>query len=312
MAPTTQASPVVIAGGSGFIGQSLARWLADRGHPVVILSRSPPPPGPWTHRRWDARTPGDWCDAIDGCAGLVNLAGRTVDCVKTPLHCDQILRSRVEATAALGLAVRAAKAPPPVWVQMSTAHIYGDSELTCDESSPFGYGLAPVVGRAWEEAYDRVCPDGVRRVVLRTTFVLGRSRTLGPLPKLARLARFGLGGTIGTGRQGMSWIHEDDMNRLFERGLTDPAMSGVYIASAPGPVSNRDFMHALRDAVRAPIGLPAPAWLVRVGAALVMRTDPDLALYGRYIVPRRLMDEGHAFAFPELGPALRDLLSERA
>jgi uncharacterized protein (TIGR01777 family) len=247
-------SPVVIAGGSGFLGMSLARFLTSAGRRVVILSRSAPPPGPWTHRAWDGRTLGDWAAALNGASGIVNLAGRTVDCVKTPLHCDQILRSRVESTLALGEACRRAAMPPPVWVQMSTAHIYGDSELPCDESSPFGYGLAPTVGRAWEEAFNHACPSEVRRVVLRTSFVLARHD--GPLPTLARLARFGLGGTIASGTQGMSWIHETDMNRLFDRALTEESMHGAFIATAPNPVSNRDFMQSLRRAVHAPIGLP--------------------------------------------------------
>lgn len=298
---------VVIAGGSGFLGMSLAKWLAARGAAVTILSRNPPPAGDWTHRPWDGRTPGDWTEALDGADGLVNLAGRTVDCVKTPLHRDQILRSRVESTRALGEAVRRATSPPPVWVQMSTAHIYGDSELECDESAALGLGLAPDVGRAWEAALDEACPDGVRRVVLRTSFVLGRGG--GPLPKLARLARLGLGGTVGSGTQGMSWIHEADMNRLFERALDDASMRGVYIASAPEPVPNRRFMADLRRAVRAPFGLPTFAWQVRVAAPLVMRTDPELALYGRYVVPRRLLDEGFAFRFPELPAAFADLFA---
>ncbi len=309
MAPTSQ-RPVVIAGGSGFLGRSLARHLSDAGHPVTILSRTAPPPGPWTHRAWDGRTLGPWAEALDGAAGLVNLAGRTVDCVKTPLHCDQILRSRVESTRALGEAARRAASPPPVWVQMSTAHIYGDSELPCDESAALGYGLAPTVGRAWEQALSEACPGGVRQVVLRTSFVLGRDD--GPLPKLARLARLGLGGTVGSGTQGMSWIHEVDMNRLFERALTDDAMRGVYIASAPNPVPNRAFMAELRRAVRAPFGLPTFAWQVNLAAPLLMRTDPELALYGRYVLPRRLLDEGFAFRFPDLTGALDDLFAKPA
>lgn len=296
---------VVIAGGSGFLGVALARRLSGRGVSVVILSRSRPPAGDWEHRAWDGRTVGAWASVLDGAAGVVNLAGRSVDCVKTPLHCDQILRSRVESTRALGEAVRRASSPPPVWVQMSTAHIYGDSEEVCDESSATGYGLAPAVGRAWEEAFDAACPDGLRRVVLRTSFVLGRSG--GALTRLRGLARCGLGGTVGTGRQGMSWIHLADMNALFERGLANPSMRGVYIASSPGPVTNRVFMKELRRAVGVPVGLPAPGPLVRLGAPLVMRTDPELALYGRYVVPRRLLDEGYAFRFPELAGALADL-----
>lgn len=299
---------VVIAGGSGFLGLSLARYLVERsgdGVEVVILSRSTPSAGPWRHARWDGRTMGDWAAELDGASGLVNLAGRTVDCVKTPLHCDQILRSRVESTRVLGEAMRAASSPPGVWVQMSTAHRYGDSEETCDDDAPFGYGLAPVVGERWEGAFEEACPEGVRRVVLRTSFVMGRGG--GAYARLAGITRLGLGGTVGTGRQGMSWIHERDMNRLFERGLTDETMHGAYIASAPHPVSNREFMRELRRSLGMPIGLPAMAWMLNLGAPLVLKTDPELALYGRYCVSRRLAEEGFGFEFDELPHALADL-----
>jgi uncharacterized protein len=193
-----------------------------------------------------------------------------------------------------------------VWVQMSTAHIYGDPpEAIIDEDSALGCGLAPTVGRAWEAAYDDAAPEGVRRVVLRTSFVIGKGG--GALSRLSTLARFGLGGRVGHGRQGMSWLHVHDMNRVFERALTDASMQGMYIATAPNPVSNAEFMRTLRKRIGAPFGLPAFAWMVRLGAPLVMRTDPELALYGRYCVPKRLMDDGFEFAFPSLDDALRDL-----
>ncbi len=257
---------------------------------------------------WDARTlSGDWHTHLDGASGLVNLVGRTVDCIKTPDHCDEIVRSRVEATRVLGQAARVAARPPPAWVQMSTAHAYGDPpEVVCDEGSPFGYGLAPFVARAWEEAFDQASPPGIRRVILRTSFVLGRGG--GALPRLALLAKSGLGGTVGGGRQGMSWIHELDMNRLFERGLTEPTMQGAYIATAPSPVSNAEFMRELRrSAGGLGIGLPAAAWMVRLGAPLLMRTDPELALYGRYCVSRRLREEGFEFRYPTLQTAIKEI-----
>ncbi len=305
---------IVIAGGSGFLGISLAHHLVERGFSIVILSRSVPKvSGPWRHRLWDARTLGAWRDELDGAVGLVNLAGRSVNCVKTPDHQDEILRSRVESTRVLGEAVRSIPSPPPAWVQMSTAHIYGDPPtVICTEESALGYGLAPFVGQAWEEAFHASVLPSQRGVILRTGFVLGRDRGAGggALSTLGLLARVGLGGKVGRGTQGMSWIHEVDMNRLFERGLTDTTMQGVYIASAPHPVSQVEFMRELRRAVRMPIGLPAFTWMVRLGARFLLRTDPELALFGRYVISRRLQDKGFIFQLPELREALQELLHQ--
>ena len=303
---------VVIAGGSGFLGVSLATHLANSGTQVVVLSRTPPKaPGPWRHVAWDARTLGPWCTEFEGARAVINLVGRTVDCIKTPDHRDEILRSRVEATSVLGHAMRAAKSPPPVWVQMSTAHIYGDPPSTvCDKDSPTGVGLAPEVGRAWEAAFHGAALPHQRKVIFRTSFVIGRDRGAGggALSRLRTLARFGLGGRVGSGTQGMSWIHEHDMNALFARAISDGGMQGVYIASSPNPVPQREFMRSLRKVMKVPIGLPAAAWIVRIGAPLIMRTDPELALYGRFVVSRRLREEGFEFRFPRLDDALADLI----
>ncbi len=315
MSTDLKSGRIIIAGGSGFLGISLANHLAKSGRSVVILSRQPPKTnGPWRHVTWDARSPGEWCPELNGAAGLVNLVGRSVDCIKTPDHQDEILRSRVEATRVLGVAVRSVDHPPPVWVQMSTAHIYGDPPLaTCTEDSPLGYGLAPFVGKAWEEEFHHSVLPSQRAVILRTSFVIGRDIGAGggALARLRTLVKFGLGGKVGSGKQGMSWIHEADMNRLFDRALTDLSMQGVYIASAPNPVSQKDFMRELRRAVGMPIGLPAFSWMVRLGALWLMRTDSELALYGRYVVSQRLQNEQFKFQFPQLRDALNDLLSCR-
>jgi uncharacterized protein (TIGR01777 family) len=310
MATIDPTRPIVIAGGSGFLGTSLALHLSRQGRSVVILSRSAPKAPGVSHVSWDARSPGDWHGALEGAGGLINLVGRTVDCVKTPDHRDEILRSRLEATLALGQAMRTLRDPPSVWVQMSTAHIYGDPpEVVCTEDSPFGMGLAPLVGRAWEEAFHASALPEQRKVILRTSFVIGKDRGAGAgaMSRLRLLVRLGLGGTIGSGRQGISWIHETDLNRLFEAALNDPNMQGAYIASSPNPVSQRQFMKALRKAMRMPIGLPAFEWMVRPGARLLLRTDPELALYGRYVISRRLKEQGFQFTFPDLPEALADL-----
>ena len=302
---------VVIAGGSGFLGCSLAFHLLDIGCKVSIVSRNPPKPdGDWEFVKWDARSLTGWESVLDGADAVVNLTGRTVDCIKTPDHCDEILRSRVESTRAIGKAIRKVNNPPPVWVQMSTAHIYGDPpSLVCTEDSPFGYGLAPDVARAWEAQFRQSVLPTQRSVVLRTSFVVGQDRGAGggALARLRFVTRLGLGGRIGKGQQGMSWIHEKDMNRIFERGIFDSSMQGVYIATAPNPESQADFMRHLRKALRFPFGLPATEMMTRWGARWIMKTDPELALYGRYVIPKRLTESGFAFEFPELGAALKDL-----
>jgi NAD dependent epimerase/dehydratase family enzyme len=186
---------------------------------------------------------------------------------------------------------------------MSTAHRYGDPpDALCDEDASFGYGLAPFVGAAWELELERALPPNVRSVVLRTSFVMGRSG--GALPRLEELVRWRLGGTVGSGRQGISWIHEQDMNRLFERAIEDATMTGAYLATAPNPVSNAELMRELRRALGVRLCLPAPRPIVKLGARFLMRTDPELALYGRYCASRRLREERFDFLYPDLPSAL--------
>lgn len=302
---------VVIAGGSGFLGVSLAGHLLDANFKVTILSRNRPKvDGDWEFIEWDARTLGDWVSVLDGADAVVNLVGRSVDCIKTPDHCDEILRSRVESTRLLGEAMRSVAVPPPVWVQMSTAHIYGDPpSVVCSEDAAFGYGLAPDVGRAWEAQFNESLLPDQRGVVLRTSFVVGRDRGAGggALSRLRTVTRCGLGGKVGSGKQGMSWIHERDMNRIFESAICDSSMQGAYIASSPNPVPQVEFMRSLRGVLRVPIGLPATQLMVRLGARWFLRTDPELALFGRFVMPKRLTESGFAFEFPDLDAALADL-----
>lgn len=302
---------VVIAGGSGFLGRSMAEFFADREASVTILSRSVGVgSSQWQSVRWDGRTIDDWCKCLDGADAVVNLAGRTVNCVKTPDHQDEILRSRIDSTRVLGEAMRRLSLPPTVWVQMSTAHIYGDPPSThCDEDSSEGIGFAPTIGKAWEDAFAKSKLPTQRGVVMRTSFVIGRDRGAGggALATLGTLTRLGLGGRVGTGSQGMSWIHENDLNALFAKAIVDESMRGVYIASAPNPVSQVQFMRTLRKVIGIPIGLPAFEWMVRIGAPMFLKTDPELALYGRYVSSKRLASEGFVFQFPELESALSDL-----
>ena len=297
---------IPVFGGTGFIGRSLCNHLAARGYEPVQIARHALVDSPHRFVQWDGYTVGPWATELEGARAIINLAGKTVNCRKTPENCDVILRSRVDACRVIGEALATVEQRPPVWVQMSTAHIYGDPVRVLTESDHFGYGLAPFIGKAWEKALLAAVPEGMREVRLRTSFVIGRGG--GALKELHRLAKFGLGGRAGSGKQGMSWLHERDMNELFRTAIEDATYRGAYLATAPHPASQIEFMRTLRRVIGMPIGLPAPDLAIRFGARWLMNTDPELILYGRYLRSERLAAANFPFAFPELEPALRDLL----
>lgn len=301
---------VIIFGGTGFIGMSLAAHLKEKGiEPVIIARNKPTQKIEHEFRKWDAQTVGDWKAILNNATAVVNLAGKSVDCIKSPDNCDTILRSRVDSTNTIGKAFSAVDHPPKIWIQMSTAHIYGDPPATlCTEESESGYGLAPFVGKAWEAAFYKSKPENVRSVILRTSFVIGEKG--GALPTLKRLVKLGLGGTVSKGNQGMSWIHEFDMNEIIYQAITDENYEGMYIATAPHPVSNKEFMKSLRTKMGIPIGLPSPAFLVKLGAKYIFRTDPELVLYGRYVKSLNLEKQGYNFKYPTLKEALDELIKK--
>lgn len=298
---------VIITGGTGFIGLSLAKHLKERGFTPVLVARSKPKQvTEFEFVEWDGVKVGDWAGSLDGAKAIVNLAGKSVDCIKTPDNCDLILRSRLETTRTIGHALSTIENSPKIWIQMSTAHIYGDPPVqVCTESSPTGYGLAPFVGKAWEKALLDSKPEHVREVRLRTSFVVGKNG--GALSTQKKITKLGLGGKVGNGKQGISWIHEFDMNEIIHQAILNDSYEGVYIASAPNPVSNKEYMKTLRKTMGIPFGLPAPEFITRFGAKVLFNTDPELAIYGRYVIPQRLLDEGFSFRFPDLESAFSDL-----
>lgn len=317
---------IVIAGGSGFLGRGLTRFLLDRGYRVAILSRSPRP-ADLTDKRvawheWDNQTVGPWAACLNGAAAVVNLVGRSVDCRKTAANVEAIYQSRVASCRVLGEAMRRVVSeggtPPPVWVQSATAHIVGDPEpldTVCDESTPPGPmdEMAPRVGVAWERAFDDAKLPGQRGVVLRISFVIGRPNPGGggAMARLNPLTRWGLGGRVGHGRQWVSWIHQHDLNRVILAAIEDGRCRGVYMTTAPNPVTNRDFMRALRKAHHRPWSPPAPALGVRLASRWLMDTDPELALKGRRCVPTRLMEEiGFGFLYDEVGEAVKATVAD--
>ncbi|HEU5269466.1 MAG TPA: TIGR01777 family oxidoreductase [Jatrophihabitans sp.] len=297
---------VVIAGGTGALGRRLADDLAERGHQVVVLTRSP---GSGRHRevRWDGRTVQGWADELAG-AAVVNLAGELVDRRPSPAAIELLTSSRVEPTRALAEAAAALDRPVPVWIQASTLAIHGDAgEQLLDEGSPVADGPPQMAGvaRAWEAAVAGV--NTARTVLLRTSLVLDRDTPA--LDRLTGLARWGLAGRIGSGRQWVSWIHISDWLAIVRWALDNP-VHGVVVASSPNPVRNAELMAAVRHAVHRPVAPPTPGFAVRLGSVL-LRSDPALALTGRRARPARLLEAGFGFRYPQLADALAELLERR-
>jgi uncharacterized protein (TIGR01777 family) len=297
---------IVIAGGSGFLGQSLSEELLAKGYEVIILTRSPGDSGSRGQQaQWDGKTLGEWQSCLEGAAAVVNLTGKSVNCRYTPENRREIIDSRVDSVKVMGEAIRQCASPPRALVQASSLAIYGDTgERWCDETSPPGTGFPAQVCLFWEGAFRESPTPKTRRVILRIGFVLGRKG--GALKTLAGLTNWGLGGTAGNGRQYISWIHQRDMNRMFLAAIERDDLEGVFNATGPNPVTNAEFMRQLRRALRRPWSPPAPAWAVHIGAWL-MRTEPSLALTGRRCMPRRFAESGFVFDFADLANALRDL-----
>ena len=299
---------VVLAGGSGFLGRALASAFERAGYEPVVLTRRVRK-SRVRQVEWDGRTVGPWARELEGAAAVVNLAGRSVDCRHTPEHRREIVESRTHSVEAVGRAIAACAEPPKVLVQAGSLAVYGDAgRRVCGEDAPAGRGFPVEVCLRWEQVFDSLELPATRKVLLRVGFVLGRDG--GAFPKLARLARLYLGGTVGEGHQYISWLHVRDFCRLVLWCVEREAAAGVYNATGPCPVTNAEFMCELRCALRRPWSPRVPAWLVRLGAFL-LRTEPALALEGRRCIPDRLVEEHFKFLYTNLESALADLLTER-
>jgi uncharacterized protein (TIGR01777 family) len=309
---------VILAGGSGFLGHALARAFSTTGWEVVVLTRDPdrvPPADDLPSVRpvlWNGETGGAWASELDDAAAVVNLAGRSINCVHTLENSREILDSRLNSVKALTKGYARAKRPPPVWVQVSATGFYGNAgDRFCEESLPPGPGFLAEVCRQWEEAFAAAdLPDVQRRVVLRLGPVLD-SKT-GPLPPLVKVTKLFLGGAAGTGRQFMSWIHRDDAVAAFLAAVTQPEMSGVYNLCAPGAVTNTEFMRSLRAAVGRPWSPPAPEFAIRFIAERYLNTDGNLALHGQRASAQKLLATGFKFQHAAVAGAIRHLLGEMA
>jgi uncharacterized protein (TIGR01777 family) len=307
---------VVIPGGSGQVGTILARALQGAGHDVIILSRQPAGGTPWKTVAWDGRSMGAWSTEVDGADAVINLSGRSVNCRYTPANRVAIMSSRVDSTRAIGAAIARAARPPAVWLQMSTATIYAHRfDAPNDEHSgiiggdeynaPDSWRFSIAVARAWEAAAEEATTPGTRKVLLRSAMVMSPDRG-GVFDTLRTLVRLGLGGRAASGRQYFSWIHETDFVAAIDWLISHDLMAGPVNLAAPEPLPHAEFMRVLREAQGVPVGLPATRLMLEVGA-LAMRTETELVLKSRRVIPARLVESGFLFRFPRWKEAARDL-----
>ena len=306
---------VILAGGSGFLGRPLARYLVAREYEVVVLSRDCRQVGlPGRQVHWDGRTTGAWVEQIEGARAMVNLAGRSVNCRYTAANRRSILDSRVVPTRVLGEAIGQCAQPPRVWLNSSTATIYKRSFDRAMDEATGEIGATPEakdafsveVARAWEGALERAHTPGTRKVALRTAMVLGSGEG-GVFRVLRRLTRMGLGGAMGGGRQFVSWVHEEDFCRAVQWLIDRDDLAGPVNVAAPGPVTNREMMRTFRRLCGMPIGLAATRSMLELGA-LFLRTETELILKSRRVIPGRLTESGFEFRFARLEEALEEIL----
>ncbi len=306
---------IVLAGGTGQVGTILARAYHASGDEVIVLSRTPQP-APWRTVAWDAITLGPWISELENADVVIGLAGRSVNCRYTPANREAIMSSRIDSTLAVGEAIARATNPPRAWLQMSTATIYAhrydapNDEATgiiggTEPDAPPAWRFSIAVARAWERAVDESVTPRTRKVKLRSTVVMNPDRG-SIFDTLLTLARRGLGGQAGNGKQYVSWIHEADFVRAIDRIISDESLTDIVNVASPNPVPNAEFMRELRTAAHVPFGLAAPGWMIALGAAM-LRTEPELVLKSRRVIPGTLLNRGFTFTFPTWPEAVLDL-----
>lgn len=307
---------ILIPGGTGQVGQVLARHFIAQGHAVSILSRS----GSDETTRWDGETLGDWTSLVDDADIVINLAGRSVNCRYTQANLREMMDSRVDSTRVIGQAIEQSKSPPSVWLQMSTATIYAhrfdapndeySGIIGGDERDVPGYWRRSIeIANAWEAELDRANTPRTRKVALRTAMVMSPDPG-GVFSVLKGLTQRFLGGSIAGGNQFVSWIHEKDFVNAIEFLIERDDLDGPINLASPNPLPQRDFQRDLRKALAVSIGLPATKWMAEIGA-IFMKTDTELILKSRNVVPARLLDAGFKFQYPMWADAARALVLAR-
>lgn len=308
---------IILAGGSGFVGQFLGPWLVNGGQEVIVLTRSPRiDSGPIRQVAWDGKTIGPWASELEGSQAVINLAGRSVNCRYHERNRRLMMDSRLDSTRVLGEAIGRCKTPPRVWLNASTATIYKHTfgpawnetgEIGCTPEAKDEFSVE--IATAWERAFAEANTPTTRKVALRSAMIIGHGSN-SVFPVMRRLVRLGFGGKLSSGKQFVSWIHEIDFCRAIDWLIANEEFSGVVNLAAPNPVTNADMMRMLREVCGMPFGLPASLWMLEIGA-FVLRTEAELLIKSRRVVPGRLLAEGFEFRFPEIREAFEDLCSRK-
>jgi uncharacterized protein (TIGR01777 family) len=308
MSATEQRGKVVIAGGSGYLGQVLARHFTRFARPVVILTRRPQEPNAFARFvQWDGQTIGPWTRELENADAVINLSGRSVNCRYNEQNRKEIYESRLHSTRILGQAIIVCANPPRVWLNASSATIYKHSiDQPMDEhSGEIGEGFSVDVCQQWEKMMFDFPLKFTRQVALRTTIVFGPGGAA--FQTFQRLVKLGLGGKMGPGTQYMSWIHEDDFARAVDWVIEHETLKGPVNLASPNPLPNREFMRVFRKVCRRPIGLPAATWMLGIGTRL-LGTETELILKSRRVVPGQLQATGFQFKFPKWPEALQNIV----
>jgi uncharacterized protein len=314
---------IVIPGGSGQVGHLLAAHFQERGHHVTVLTRGPFT-APWHTVHWDGEHAGHWIEHLEHADVCINLAGRSVNCRYTPANREAIYHSRIHTTRLLGSVIASLSDPPKLWLNASTATIYrhaldrpmneftgeigGHEAISVRRHAPDTWNFSIRVATDWEAAFFSASTPNTRKVAMRSAVVMSPTPG-GAFALLLNLVRLSLGGTQGNGRQYVSWVHALDFAHAVEFLIARDDMEGVVNISSPNPLPNREFMTVLREAYGMPNGIPAPRPLLEL-AAMILRTETELVLKSRRVVPRRLVDAGFEFQFPEWPDAADDLVRQ--
>ena len=296
---------ILIAGGTGFIGQTLETYFTSKGYSVNLLSRNPKRAN---EIYWDAKTMEDtWVSYLENLDVLINLTGKTINCRFTDANKKAIKESRVVSTQLLGQAIDACENPPKIWMNSSTTSIYKEAftEERTEDSTEFGTDFESEVATVWEKAFYKTENPKTRKIILRTSLVLGNNE--GAFVPLKKLTQFGLGGKQGSGKQKVSWIHQTDFARAVDFLIHKESAKGAFNFCVPKPTDNATMMADFRKALGVPIGIPSPKFILEIGA-LFMQTEPELILNSRNVVPKKLLESGFTFHFPTITSAIKNLI----